>query len=130
MKLEFLKNINKYNEHAVRLSDFNASEASLFMAAVERLIADAATPLELSSLPFIESVNCRLTLRSSEEDSGISYSGNLDFYCDLRLDSYREMVILLIPFCKKESKGYQWLYDLDNPIGFLFSAGKDIPVEE
>ncbi len=127
MKLEFLKNINKYNEHAVRLSDFNASEASLFMAAVERLVADAATRLELSSLPFIEPVNCRLTLRCSEEDMGITYTGNLDFFCDLRTDSYRQMVELLLPFCKKESKGYQWLYELDNPIGFLFSAGRDLP---
>jgi hypothetical protein len=31
------------------------------------------------------------------------------------------MVALLDPFCNKETKGYQWLYDIDSDIDFLFS---------
>jgi hypothetical protein len=31
------------------------------------------------------------------------------------------MISLLDPFCIKDRKGYQYLYDIDNPIDFLFS---------
>ena len=30
------------------------------------------------------------------------------------------MIELIEPFCKKESKGYQYLYDIDNPIDLMF----------
>jgi hypothetical protein len=31
------------------------------------------------------------------------------------------MAKLLEPFCKKETKGFQYLYDIDNPTDLLFS---------
>lgn len=127
MKLEFLKNINGYGEHAVRLSDFNSAQALSFRQAIDRLI-ERGEKIDLSSLDFIEPVNCTLILRISSEDQGITYSEKKEFFCDLTVGSYRDMLDLLQPFCIKESKSYQWLYDIDNPIGFLFSAGKDIPV--
>jgi len=130
MKLEFLKNINEYREHAIRLSDFNSFQATKFREVVDRFIEDDSVSVDLSSVDFIESVNCRFTLQISSEDLGISSSDGVNFVCDLTLSSYKNMSALLEPFCRKESKGYQWLYDIDIPIGFLFSAGKDIPVEE
>jgi hypothetical protein len=129
MKLEFLKNINGYDEHAVRLSDFNSSEATAFCGVVDRLISDNRNPIDLSVLDFIRPVNCNLILRISAEDLGISTYDHMIFFCDLTLASYRNILRSLQSFCLKESKGYQWLYDIDTPIGFLFSAGKDIPTE-
>lgn len=128
MKLEFLKNINGYDEHAVRLSDFNASQAVMFFGTIDRLIRHSEDPICLSELNFIQPVNCFLTLRTSVTDQGVSTSDNVNFFCDLTIQSYQSIKSLLQPFCQKESKGYQWLYDIDTPIGFLFSAGKDIPV--
>lgn len=34
------------------------------------------------------------------------------------------------PFCLKESDAFQYLYDLDNPIDFIFSAGKELTSDE
>jgi hypothetical protein len=130
MKLAFLKNINGYDEHAIRLSDFNSSQAVLFREVIIYFIANKEKEMNLANIEFIQHVNCSLTIRISDEDIGISTQDQLIFFCDLTTATYQMVIFLLEPFCKKESKGYQWLYDIDTPIGFLFSAGSDIPFEE
>ena len=90
----------------------------------------ADTPVDLSALGFIRTVNCNLILRTSEEDKGISTSDNVNFSCDLTVKTYKAIESLVEPFCRKELKGYQWLYDIDTPISFLFSSGKEMPFEE
>jgi len=37
------------------------------------------------------------------------------------MESYVNMITLLEPFCKKESRGFQYLYDVDSPTDLLFS---------
>ncbi|MBL7892042.1 MAG: hypothetical protein JNL63_05390 [Bacteroidia bacterium] len=130
MKLEFLKNINEYNEHAIRLFDFNSSQANEFRHTIDGLIANREDHIDLSSLDFIQSINCKLTLRVGQSDEGISTVDELNFFCDLTINNYKNMMQLLSPFCRKESSGYQWLYDIDTPIDFLFSAGKEMPEVE
>lgn len=129
MKLEFLKNVSAYDEHVMRLSDFNSSQALMFFGIINRLVRHSDTPVDLNTLGFIRSVNCNLVLRTAEDDIGISTEDNINFCCDLTVKSYKAIESLVEPFCKKESKGYQWLYDIDTPIAFLFSAGKDMPGE-
>ena len=126
MKLEFLYQINAFDEHAVRLSDFNSSQAREFREVLKQEILIEKNSLEVNTLGFIESVNCQLTLRIAKEDLGIEEVVGKHLYCDLTLESYKNMLKLLEPFCNKESKGYQWLYDVDTPIGLLFSAGDRI----
>ena len=123
MKLEFLVHINEFEEHAIRLSDFNSEQARQFKNIIDGFISDHSTAIEIADLDFIEAVNCRLLLRMSEEDFGIRTNDVSQFYCDLTIDAYKNMSRLLEPFGRKESKGYEWLYDLDIPIGLLFSAG-------
>jgi hypothetical protein len=123
MKLEFLYQINEFDEHAVRLSDFNSTQARAFRAAVQQVVLKEKKPLDVHALDFIESVNCLFTLRIAEEDLGIEDVVGKHLYCDLTISGYNHMLKLLEPFCNKESKGYEWLYDIDTPIGFLFSAG-------
>jgi hypothetical protein len=60
-------------------------------------------------------------LRISSLDEGITSSDNKIFYCDLTISGYEQMLLLLEPFCKKETKGYQMLYDIDSLTDFLFS---------
>ena len=123
MKLEFLENVNAYNEHVIRLYDFNSAQAGTFRQAVDRLIIDKENSIDLTTLNFIQAINCKLTLRVSESDEGITTNDKKIFFCDLTLNNYNNMSNLLEPFCRKESNGYQWLYDIDTPIDFLFSAG-------
>ena len=123
MKLEYIEDINGYDEHAVRLSDFDSAQANTLRDVINQVIADKKE-IELTTLDFIELLNCKLTLRISEEDLGISTTDYVIFFCDLTVGSYKNTAKLLEPFCRKESRGYQWLYDLDTPIGFLLSAGQ------
>ena len=124
MKLQYLHNINEFDEHAVRLSDFNSAQADAFRQVVEELVTGKPDFINLSDLEFIEEINCSLLLRISEEDTGITTRDGKDFFCDLTAEGYKDMIRLIEPFCKKESQSYQWLYELDVPIGFLFSAGE------
>ena len=123
MKLEFLYKINEFDEHAVRLSDFDSRQAKAFKDALYDVVIRKKNALEVHELEFVEPINCSLTLRLSEEDLGIEEVVGKHLYCDLTLESYKKMHTLLEPFCNKESKGYQWLYDVDTPIDLLFSAG-------
>ena len=123
MKLEFLYQINEFDEHAVRLSDFNSAQARAFRDTLQQVVINEQKSLDIHTLDFIEAVNCLFTLRIAAEDIGIEDVIGKHLYCDLTLAGYNNMLRFLEPFCNKESKGYEWLYDIDTPIGFLFSAG-------
>jgi hypothetical protein len=129
MKLKFLENINEYDEHAVRLNDFDKAQAALFLQILVDLTTNGEQSINLSDYEFIEPVNCELTLRVSETDEGIITDDYEHFFCDLMLDSYVEIIKLIEPFCIKETDAYRILYDLDNPIDFIFSAGKENELE-
>ena len=68
-------------------------------------------------------------MRVADTDEGITTEDNEYFFCDLTLDTYKEMIRLVEPFCLKETDAFQYLYDLDNPIDFIFSAGKETGTE-
>ena len=121
MKLDYFYEVNGYGESIVRLYDFDKAEAAKFKLSIQQFIASKTKQLDLSSLDFIKVRNCNLTFRIAEEDEGIVTDDEVIFFCDLTKEGYEGMIVLLEPFCNKETKGYQWLYDLDNPVGFLFS---------
>ena len=125
MKLKVLENINEYDEHAVRLNDFDKAQAAMFLQILIDLTKNAAKFINLTDYEFIEPVNCELTLRISETDEGIITDDYQHFFCDLTLEGYAEIIKMIEPFCIKETDAYRILYDLDNPIGFIFSAGKE-----
>jgi hypothetical protein len=121
MKLDYIDNINEHGEDIVRLYDFNMSESILLQQAIQQTVIENKQQLDLATLEFIEPRNCYLTLRLAESDEGILTRDKIEFYCFLRLDGYKQLVALLEPFCNKETKGYAWFYEIDTPIGFLFS---------
>jgi hypothetical protein len=123
MKLDFIPNINEFGESIVRLYEFNKSDAMKFRQAIQHTIIENKKPLELINLEFIESRNCYLSLYIADENRGIYQSKKVNFFCFLTIEGYAQIVSLLKPFCEKETKGYQWLYDIDTPIDFLFSPG-------
>lgn len=121
MQLDYIDHFNEYDDNIVRLYDFDMAEANKFRQIVQQSILVNMVPLNLASIDFIEARNCNLTLRISEEDEGITTENNIEFYCDLTTNGYRQMIILLEQFCSKETKGYQFLYDIDSHTDFLFS---------
>ncbi len=123
MTLDYIDNVNTFGENIVRLYGFNKAEAIRFRTCIQQLLLAPYSPLDLTTIDFIEARNCRLILRLAHEDHGIRTHDKKNFYCDLTPETYEQMVLLLQPFCEKETKGYQWLYDVDSLTDFLFSPG-------
>jgi hypothetical protein len=121
MQLDYIDNINEYGDNLVRLYNFDSAEANKFRTIVHQTVVLNKKPLDLSTIDFIEARNCRLTLRISDEDEGIITSGKNRFFCDLTIAGYEKMIVLLDQFCTQETKGYQFLYDVDSQTDFLFS---------
>lgn len=121
MELDYIENVNGLDENVVRLYNFNKAEAILFKHLIEDTIINKKQRLDLSQVDFIEPRNCNLILGLFKSDEGILSEDNETFYCILTLEGFTEMVRLIEPFCKKESRGYQYLYDIDNPTDLLFS---------
>jgi predicted DNA binding CopG/RHH family protein len=121
MKLDYIANINEHGDNLVRLYDCDRAQAERLRDIIKAKLIISKTDLELTSLDFIEARNCNLTLRLSNEDIGIEEVKNMQFYCDLTYESYVKMVALLEPFCNKETKGHQYLYEVDSLTDLLFS---------
>ena len=121
MTLDYIQDINEFGDDLVRLFDFDKSEAILFRDAIQDSIILKNEEMDVSALAFIQSRNCNLIFVIGEEDEGIFSNRDLNFICSLTKESYQKMITLLEPFCTKETKGYQYLYDLDSPTDFLFS---------
>jgi hypothetical protein len=121
MTLDYIHNMNAYGENIVRLYDFDKTEAKKFRDVILKIIIKEKKNFDLGITDFIRKRNCNLVLRISEEDTGMVTSDKKNFFCDLSIKGYEQMVSLLEPFCTKDTKGYQWLYDIDNETDFLFS---------
>lgn len=130
MTIDFIPNINDFNEHVVRLYDFDKIESERFRKALHQVVLVEKQPLDLMTLLFIEPRNANLTLRISEEDEGISTENNQEFYCDLTLESYEKMEKLIQPFTTKDTVTFQWLYDVDTEIDLLFAPAGTWKEEE
>ena len=121
MELDFIDNINEYGENVVRLYNFDKNQAIKFRDLIKDTIVERKQKLVLSEVDFIEIHNCNLILGLFKTDEGIFSVDNKTFYCALTLEGYHNLLNLLEPFCEKDTRGYQYLYDLDNPTDFLFA---------
>ena len=121
MELDFIDNINEYGENVVRLYNFDKHEAIKLRDLIKETIVERKQKLVLSQVDFIETRNCNLILGLFKTDEGIFSVDHKTFYCALTLEGYHTMLKLLEPFCEKDTKGYQYLYDIDNPTDFLFA---------
>ena len=121
MTLDYLPEINNYGDNLVRLYDFEKEEALEFWKILKKTLVDDLQVLDLSTVPFIEPKNCNLILRLSYEDEGIRTNNQETFYCDMTLDGYVNMLNLVKPFTQKNTRSYQYLYDIDSLTDLLFS---------
>tara|TARA_B110000902_G_scaffold194268_1_gene220158 strand:+ start:2751 stop:3131 length:381 start_codon:yes stop_codon:yes gene_type:complete len=121
MELDYIENVNGLDENVVRLYNFDKAEAIKFRALIKDVIIDKKKRLDLSEVDFITPRNCNLLFGLFNSDEGILTKNNETFFCVLTMESYVNMINLIEPFCKKESRGYQYLYDVDCPTDLLFS---------
>jgi hypothetical protein len=121
MELDYLENVNGLDENVVRLYNFNKAEAILFRDLLVETVILKKEKLNLAEVDFITPRNCNLILGLFKTNEGILTKDNQTFFCVLTLAIFINMIHLLDPFCQKESKGYQYLYDLDNSTELLFS---------
>lgn len=120
MEVDYVENVNGLDEHLVRLFNFNMAEAILFRDLLVATVLEKREKLDLSQVDFIKGHDCNLIFGLFKSDEGILTKDKRDFFCILTLQGFKDMVALLEPFCKKETKGYQYLYDVDTPIDLLF----------
>lgn len=62
-----------------------------------------------------------LVLRLSSIDYGISQKDEKSFVCNLSTSGYKNAINLIQHLLQNEMNGFQLLYDIDPPIGFLLS---------
>lgn len=120
MEIDYLDDINGHDQNIVRLYNFNKAEAILFRDLLKETIIKNKQKLDVSKVDFIEPRNCNLIFGLFKSDEGVLTKDNENFFCILTLEGFNKMIELIEPFCKKESKGYQYLYDIDNPIDLMF----------
>lgn len=121
MKLDYIKDYNGLEENIVRLFDFNKAEAIKFRNILKETVIDKKQKLDVSQVDFMDTENYNLIFGLFKTDEGILTKDNQTFFCVLTIESFRKMIRLLEPFCKKETKSYQYLYDLDTPTDLLFA---------
>ena len=121
MELDYIENVNDLNENVVRLYNFDKAEAIQFRDLIKDIIIDKKQRLDLFEVDFIQPRNCNLLFGLFNSDEGILTKDNQTFFCVLTMESFVNMVQLLEPFCQQESRGFQYLYDINNPTDFLFS---------
>ncbi|MFT5887099.1 MAG: hypothetical protein ACI9IP_003572 [Arcticibacterium sp.] len=121
MTLDYLPLINNFGDNLVRLYDFEKEEAAKFWKILKKTLVDDLQVLDLATVPFIQAKNCNLIFRLSYEDEGIRTNNQETFYCDLTLDGYINMLNLVKPFTQKNTRSYQYLYDVDSLTDLLFS---------
>ncbi len=120
MKLDYIENYNELNENLVRLYNFNKAEAIKFRDLLIEVVILKKQKLDLSKVDFIEPRNCNLILGLFKTDEGILTKDDYNFFCILTLKGFENMIRLIEPFCNKESRAHQYLYDIDNPTDLLF----------
>lgn len=120
MELDYIANINGHDENLVRLYNFNKAEAIKFRDLLKETIIEKRLKLDLSEVDFIEPRNCNLIFGLFKSDEGILTKDNETFFCILTLSGFETMLKLIAPFCEKETRSYQYLYDIDNPTDLLF----------
>lgn len=125
MKLKYIEEINNQGDKIIMLYEFDTLEARLLYNYIFKLILGEIEEIKFSDFDFVLQENCDLVLKIGSSDIGItkiSDSQNL-FICELTRKCYRNMGELIQAFDEDTSIGYQWLYNINNPIDFLFSSG-------
>jgi hypothetical protein len=124
MKIEHLPNTDPEHpmDSILRVFDFDSSEACHFRNFLSGLANGSISEINLSGLPFVSAVGgCNLVLKVGTMDKGMIRISSGVFECILTRDTWQNAERLVEPFCTRNLRGFQWLYNLNTDIQFLFS---------
>jgi hypothetical protein len=129
MKLEYLDDISeggKYkdgvSENLIRLYDFGQKETTQLVNLIyQRLIVDKQS-LDLTTIDFIEPINCHVTLQLSSSDEGVIKTDKADIFIVKLME---QTYITATEYMNAAAdNGYNWLCDTStDDIDFLYSTG-------
>lgn len=131
MKLEYLNDISDAGKYPdadpdklIRLFSFDREEVEKLVSINQFWIINKKEAVELSTIPFIQPLNCTLTFEISSKDIGIDHSLENKFVCRLSVEGYQKIIDVIKPFADENRlNGYNWLYDPQNgKIDLLFSS--------
>ena len=66
MKLEFIDKVNEANDSIVRISNFDKDQVAQLINSIHAI--SISKQLDFKSIKFIETINCNLIFRISNED--------------------------------------------------------------
>ena len=79
MELDYIENVNEFDEHVVRLYNFSQTEVIQFRNSILEIINNNLK-LNLEKLDFIKTRNCNLILGLWDSDEGIFTKDNKNFF--------------------------------------------------
>jgi len=121
MKLEYLSE-GSPDCPLIRLYRFTQEEALRLRAIVNELSNGHLQYLALHIQPGIEPIDeCQLLMKRDKLDQGIVQRAPRRFECVLSEAGWRDVSLLLEPFCETDTRGFQWLVE-KGPISLLISA--------
>lgn len=133
MKLEYLEDITDWGRYPavdpdklIRLFSFDHAEAEKLINIIRLWIIHKSESVDVSTLPFVQPINCSLLFEISSTDLGIDPSSENRFVCRLSMEGYRRMIGYMSSFSdqKNEMNGFNWLYDPPiEKVDLLFSPG-------
>jgi hypothetical protein len=136
MKLDYLDDVTdggKYPwadpDKLLRLYDFDYNELKRLKQAIQENLINRAGTLSISSLDFVEPINCYLTFQLSHDNSGIKFppDHNNNFLGLFSRVAYINMLDIIDGLVEKDNdvSGFNWLYDAPDAdrIDLLLSCG-------
>jgi hypothetical protein len=126
MKLEFLdltedgKHPDTFPRKLVRLYSYTDAERINLKDAIRKNILNKNEPLFLNGLPYIEALNCEVTLILADVDDGLVIISPSKLVCRLTAPEYEDMIQRI----ELTTNGFNWLYGEGyEEIAFLISPG-------
>lgn len=108
-------------DQIICLNDFNKGELKSFCKTLHNVIA--GVNVNVHEEDYISESECKLTLKLSEDKSGLKEIEYGNYICFLDESGYRKMIDLIEAFFENDcgDNHFQWLYDIMNPIDLLLS---------
>jgi len=136
MKLDYIDDVTEGGKYPLadpdkllRLYDFDYDELKKLKQAIQETLINRAGTLSISSLDFVEPINCYLTFRLSDNNFGIKFppDGNNNFLGLFSKAAYINMLDIIDSLVHKDNdiSGFNWLYDSPGAdrIDLLLSCG-------
>jgi hypothetical protein len=115
MNLEMITNTGDVeHENIVCLTHYSKDDILSFSEEIKDKIINKSHEIVLHKSSYIKAINCALTLKKSDVDKGIYLTNGNNLICELKEESYINIIEIAMQFLNDKSHGFYWLIDIDN----------------